>query len=371
MASGFAGVEIAASVNGTYLGDARFAPFWAAAEATGALVFVHPTTRGFNDAVFEDFYLSNLVGNPMETTIAAAHVVLAGVLERHPRLRVLLAHGGGAIAALRGRLRHGWSFQPQARSCLRESPVDSLRRFYFDSVTHDPVVLATSSRSPAPSACCSAPTTRSTWQTRARPTPSPPRSSTPRPSARSSAATQRGFLDWRFPVDDRRRRRGRARATTASSPRRTLRPPATRSSSSTRARSRAVARRPRSCSAPATGSTRARPATRSSRRTRCCSTTSSACKPTTASSTSCPTRSRTSRSRTAASSRCGWTSSARARRSRGSRARTPRRTGGCSPTTTRSRASSARRRSRRPASARRSSSASPSTLAAGSGSASG
>jgi aminocarboxymuconate-semialdehyde decarboxylase len=141
MASDFAGVEVAASVNGAYLGDDRFAPFWAAAEATGALVFVHPTTRGFADAVFEDFYLWNLVGNPMETTIAAAHLVLAGVLERHPRLRVLLAHGGGAIAALRGRLRHGWSFQPQARARLTEPPEASLKRFYYDTVTHDPAVL--------------------------------------------------------------------------------------------------------------------------------------------------------------------------------------------------------------------------------------
>ena len=141
MAAGFAGVEIAASVNGTYLGDERFAPFWAAAEASGALVFVHPTTRGFADAVFEDFYLWNLVGNPMETTIAAAHLVLAGVLERHPRLRVLLAHGGGALPALRGRLRHGWSFQPHARARLTEDPEASLRRLYYDTVTHDPAVL--------------------------------------------------------------------------------------------------------------------------------------------------------------------------------------------------------------------------------------
>jgi aminocarboxymuconate-semialdehyde decarboxylase len=137
----FAGVEIAASVNGVSLGDDRFAPFWAAAEATEALVFVHPTTRGFTDAAFEDFYLWNLVGNPMETTIAAAHMVLAGVLERHPRLRVLLAHGGGALPALRGRIRHGWSFQPQARARLGEDPEACFKRFYYDTVTHDPAVL--------------------------------------------------------------------------------------------------------------------------------------------------------------------------------------------------------------------------------------
>jgi aminocarboxymuconate-semialdehyde decarboxylase len=141
MAAGFAGVEIAGSVDGTSLGDDALAPFWAAAEATGALVFVHPTTRGYADGAFADYYLWNLVGNPMETTIAAAHLVLSGVLERHPDLRVLLAHGGGAITALRGRLRHGWSFQPQTRSKLTESPEASLKRLYYDTVTHDPAVL--------------------------------------------------------------------------------------------------------------------------------------------------------------------------------------------------------------------------------------
>jgi aminocarboxymuconate-semialdehyde decarboxylase len=137
----FAGVEIAASVNGVSLGDDRFAPFWAAAEASAALVLIHPTTRGFVDAAFEDFYLWNLVGNPMETTIAAAHMVLAGVLERHPGLRVLLAHGGGALPALRGRIRHGWSALPVARARLGEDPELSFKRFFYDTVTHDAAVL--------------------------------------------------------------------------------------------------------------------------------------------------------------------------------------------------------------------------------------
>jgi aminocarboxymuconate-semialdehyde decarboxylase len=135
------GVEVPASVGGVYLGDERFAPFWAAAEETGAVVFVHPTTRGFDDPVFGDFYLWNTVGNPFETTIAAAHLVMAGVLERHPGLRVILAHGGGALPALRGRLRHAWTFQPHARARLREDPEASIARLYFDTITHDPAVL--------------------------------------------------------------------------------------------------------------------------------------------------------------------------------------------------------------------------------------
>jgi aminocarboxymuconate-semialdehyde decarboxylase len=136
--AGLAGVEVPASVGGAYLGDARFAPFWAAAEETGAVVFVHPTTRGFD---WPDYYLWNTVGNPFETTVTAAHMVMAGVMERHPQLRVVLAHGGGALPALRGRLRHAHATISAAGARLREDPEESIRRFYFDSVTHDPSVL--------------------------------------------------------------------------------------------------------------------------------------------------------------------------------------------------------------------------------------
>jgi aminocarboxymuconate-semialdehyde decarboxylase len=146
---GMHGVEVAASVprpepgrrGSVYLGDDRFRPFWAAAEATGALVFIHPTTYGFDLSVFNDYYLWNAVGNPLETTITAAHLIMAGVMEAHPRLKVLLAHGGGAILSLRGRLRHAHSFQPQAKARLKESPEQSLKRFYFDTLTHDPDLL--------------------------------------------------------------------------------------------------------------------------------------------------------------------------------------------------------------------------------------
>jgi aminocarboxymuconate-semialdehyde decarboxylase len=135
------GVEVAASVRGAYLGDDRFDRFWAAAERTGALVFVHPTTRGFDVPALGDYYLWNSVGNPFETTIAAAHLVMAGVFERHPGLLMVLAHGGGALLALRGRLRHAHTFQPQARARLAESPEESIRRFCFDTVTHDTELL--------------------------------------------------------------------------------------------------------------------------------------------------------------------------------------------------------------------------------------
>ena len=135
------GVEVGASVRDVYLGDDRFEPFWAAASQTGAAVFIHPTTRGFGGPVFGEYYLWNLVGNPLETTITAAHMVLAGVLDRHPDLKVVLAHGGGGLLALRGRLRHGYGSQPAVRARLAEAPYDAMRRFYFDTVVHDPELL--------------------------------------------------------------------------------------------------------------------------------------------------------------------------------------------------------------------------------------
>jgi aminocarboxymuconate-semialdehyde decarboxylase len=141
LAAGLAGIEVPASVGGAYLGDPRFEPFWGAAASSGALVFIHPTTRGFDDPALAGYYLWNTVGNPLETTICAAQMTMAGVMERHPQLRVLLAHGGGAVPALRGRLGHAHSFQPEAAARLREPPMESLRRFLFDTVTHDPELL--------------------------------------------------------------------------------------------------------------------------------------------------------------------------------------------------------------------------------------
>jgi aminocarboxymuconate-semialdehyde decarboxylase len=142
LTTGLAGVEIPASVAGRYLGDDFFLPFWEAAEDTGALVFIHPTTRGLGVAALDGYYLWNSVGNPVETAIAAAHMAMAGVLDRHPRLRVLLAHGGGALPVVRGRLRRAYAVRPEARARIASGPDAALRRFYYDTVTHDHDLLA-------------------------------------------------------------------------------------------------------------------------------------------------------------------------------------------------------------------------------------
>src|SRR5581483_265196 len=119
-----------------------FLPFWEAAEQARALVFIHPTTRGLGVPALDGYYLWNSVGNPLETAIAGAHLVVAGVLERHPGLRVLLGHGGGALPSVRGRLRRAFAFRPEAGARLTAGPDESLRRFFYDTVTHDPGLLA-------------------------------------------------------------------------------------------------------------------------------------------------------------------------------------------------------------------------------------
>jgi len=140
-APGFEGVEISSSVEGDLLGHDRFRPFWAAAEETGVLVFIHPSQQGLGIAGLTQHRLWNLVGNPTETALTAAHMVMAGVMEDHPGLKVLLAHGGGTILSLRGRLEHGWKLGGEVTSQLRHSPDESLRRFFYDTVTHDSHML--------------------------------------------------------------------------------------------------------------------------------------------------------------------------------------------------------------------------------------
>jgi aminocarboxymuconate-semialdehyde decarboxylase len=142
LAAGLRGVEVPSSVGPRYLGDDFFLPFWEAAAATGALVFIHPTTRGLGIPALDDYYLWNSVGNPLETAITAAHMAMAGVLERFPRLRVLLAHGGGALPIVRGRLRRAYALRPEAAARITGGPDASLRRFYYDTVTHDADLLA-------------------------------------------------------------------------------------------------------------------------------------------------------------------------------------------------------------------------------------
>ena len=140
MKSGLKGVEIGAHVNGVYPGDARFRPFWEACESLGAFVFIHPVEGG-GRAELRDYYMWNVIGNPMDTTIAAGHLILSGVMDAYPRLKILLAHGGGALPYLHGRLDRGFEQRPEINKGISRPPTEYLKQFYFDTITHDPIVL--------------------------------------------------------------------------------------------------------------------------------------------------------------------------------------------------------------------------------------
>jgi len=140
MKAGLKGVEIGTHVNGTYPGDARFRSFWEACESLGAFVFIHPVEGG-GRAELRDYYMWNVIGNPMETTVAAGHLILSGVLEAYPRLKILLAHGGGALPYLHGRLDRGFKQRPEINKVIKQPPTEYLKHFYFDTITHDATVL--------------------------------------------------------------------------------------------------------------------------------------------------------------------------------------------------------------------------------------
>lgn len=130
---GFRGVQILTSVNGLELSDPRFDPFWAAAERLGAVVLLHP--NGFTEAGrLSRFYFNNVIGNPLETTIALHYLIFDGVLERHPRLKLVAVHGGGYLPAYSGRMDHAWGARADVQGNLPEPPSAYLRRVHFDSV---------------------------------------------------------------------------------------------------------------------------------------------------------------------------------------------------------------------------------------------
>jgi aminocarboxymuconate-semialdehyde decarboxylase len=137
---GLRGAELGTQVQGVDLDDPRFEVVWAAAEETAAFLFVHPWQVAGADRL-RDFYLTNVVGNPFETTIAIARLVLGGVLQRFPRLTFCFAHGGGFLPYQRGRLEHAWEVQPEARRRLSDAPASYLDRLYVDSVLFSPEAL--------------------------------------------------------------------------------------------------------------------------------------------------------------------------------------------------------------------------------------
>ena len=136
---GLRGVEIPTRAGALELADPALEPFWAAAEQSGALVFIHPWSCTLG-ARLDRHYLGNIIGQPVETTIALSHLIFSGLLDRRPALRVLAAHGGGYLPFYTGRSDHAWRERPDSHT-PREPPSDYLRRFYYDSLVYEPDAL--------------------------------------------------------------------------------------------------------------------------------------------------------------------------------------------------------------------------------------
>jgi aminocarboxymuconate-semialdehyde decarboxylase len=130
------GVIIATAVNGAELADPRFEVFWTAAEALGAVVFIHPMGCSLG-ARLTPYYLSNVIGNPAETTVALAHLIFSGMFDRHPQLKIVAAHGGGYLPFYTARFDHGWRVRPEAHTCA-SAPSAYLQKIWFDSLVYTP-----------------------------------------------------------------------------------------------------------------------------------------------------------------------------------------------------------------------------------------
>ncbi len=125
---GLRGAMIGSHVQGRNLDDPALEPLWAAAAELDVVLMIHPVKPAGADRI-KSYYLVNLVGNPLDTTIAAACLVFGGVMERHPKLKILLVHGGGFVPYQAGRFVHGWKVRGEPQASLKSSPEASSAPF--------------------------------------------------------------------------------------------------------------------------------------------------------------------------------------------------------------------------------------------------
>ena len=137
---GLRGVEIGSHVDKRELGDEALWPIYKALEDLNVPIFIHPHHVAGVDRL-QDFYLSNFIGNPLDTTIAVARLIFSGVLEKYPGLKFVLAHGGGQFPFIMGRIEHGYRVRPEPKEKVHQPPRAFLKNFYFDTITHNPDAL--------------------------------------------------------------------------------------------------------------------------------------------------------------------------------------------------------------------------------------
>jgi aminocarboxymuconate-semialdehyde decarboxylase len=136
---GIRGVYMGTNINNNDLSDPLFEPIWTRIEELDLPVFLHPLQTVGGDRM-RKYYLSNLLGNPIDSAIAACHLIFSGVLDRHPKLRFGLPHGGGALLILIGRIDHGWQVRPETKQ-LPKAPSTYLDRFFYDTIVHSKQIM--------------------------------------------------------------------------------------------------------------------------------------------------------------------------------------------------------------------------------------
>jgi aminocarboxymuconate-semialdehyde decarboxylase len=134
---GLRGVEIGSNVNGATLDEARFWPFYEAAEALDLAILIHPANVAGKERM-ADYHLRNLIGFPFDTTLTAAKLIFSGILDRFPGLRLCLGQAGGFLPYIVGRLDAGFHARPECRRNITQPPSAYLRRFYYDTIIHSP-----------------------------------------------------------------------------------------------------------------------------------------------------------------------------------------------------------------------------------------
>jgi aminocarboxymuconate-semialdehyde decarboxylase len=139
---GLRGAAVGASVMGEDFSDPKFHPVWAKAEELGAVIFIHPQSAPELAKRFKgNGWLSNTIGNPLDTTIALQHLIFEGTLDRFPGLKVLAAHGGGFLPSYAARGDHACFVSPQncnANITLKKKPSEYLNQLYFDAMVFTP-----------------------------------------------------------------------------------------------------------------------------------------------------------------------------------------------------------------------------------------
>lgn len=133
---GLRGIEINSNVNGEELATPSRRAFFAAAEELGVLIFLHPLgfTHGHRLA---EHYLDNVVGNPIESTIALSHLIFSGVLDAYPGLKLCVAHGGGYLPGYWGRMDHAYRAREDCRAHITREPSSFLRQIWLDTLVFD------------------------------------------------------------------------------------------------------------------------------------------------------------------------------------------------------------------------------------------